>query len=196
MIIIFSVTFILFLFWTYNVFKNKFDGLDKKIYEKIKINNLLTFIFKFITNLASTEYLIILTLLMLIFFDNKISALLFMVALIINSCLIGIIKNTFKRMRPNINRLVNEKGYSYPSGHTMSATSFYGLIIFFIVISSLILPIKVLLISLLVLLILLVGFSRIYLGVHYFSDVVGGLLMASSYILLYIYFVYFVLNIV
>lgn len=196
MIIFMVLFFILFLLWTYNMRKGNLDKIDKKVYSLIKINDSLTSFFKLITDLASTKFLILVSFLLLIFIRDKYLVFTFISCLIINSCLIGLAKNLLRRTRPNINRLVNEKGYSYPSGHTMSATSLYGITILLVIVSNTVLPIKILLISLFVILILLIGFSRIYLGVHYFSDVIGGLLLASSYIFLYSYLIHFILNII
>ena len=77
----------------------------------------------------------------------------------------------------------------------MTATIFYGFIIFLIIISEVILLVKIIMIVVNIFLILLIGYSRIYLGVHYFSDVIGALLFGSSYLLLYILFTYFILKI-
>ena len=85
-----------------------------------------------------------------------------------------IIKNIVQRPRPALEQLVEQSGYSFPSGHSLSAMVFYGLI-------AIILLNRVggkkgkWLAALLGLLILLVGFSRIYVGVHYASDVLAGL---------------------
>jgi len=196
MIILISVIFILFLIWTYNMSKGNFDNIDNKVYSVLKFNNLFTYFLKFITSFASTKFWIIILLFLIFFLKHKILAFTFVACILIDSCIIGLIKNIFKRKRPDINRLVKEHGFSYPSGHTMGATSFYGFVIFLIVTSPLMLSIKIVLISLLVLLILLIAFSRIYLGVHYFSDIIGGLLIGSSYILLFIFIVHNILNIV
>jgi len=93
-------------------------------------------------------------------------------------------------------RSVYEKSYSYPSGHTATSTAFYGFILFLVINSSMLINVKIALCFLLVGLILMIGFSRIYLGIHHFSDVVAGLLLASSYTLLYIYIVNNILNII
>ena len=107
--------------------------------------------------------------------------------MIINAIIVFIAKHIIKRERPNINRIVEEKGYSYPSGHTFSATCFYGLMIFLITMSSLNLGYQIIITIPLISIILLIGFSRIYLGVHYFSDCIAGLLLSTSYIFLYVY---------
>ena len=174
--------------------KKRLNNLDNSFYNKIKITNLKTTIFKIITNLASAKFVTLLCLVLLIFVKNKVIPITIIINMLIMWGLIGILKNTFKRKRPNINRLVEEKGYSYPSGHTMTATIFYGFIIFLIIISNLTLPLKWILIISLALLILFVGYTRVYLGVHFLSDVIGAILFGSSYLLLYIYFTYFILS--
>ena len=187
-IIICITLFILFILWTILLVKNKLSRIDDIVYNKIKLNNKKTIFFKYFTNLASTKYFIIICLLLIIFLKNKL-ALLISIAMIIDAIIVFIAKHIIKRERPNINRIVEEKGYSYPSGHTFSATCFYGLVMFLINISSITLGYQLLIIIPLISIILLIGFSRIYLGVHYFSDCIGGLLLSSSYIILYVYLV-------
>ncbi len=192
-IIICITLFILFILWTILLVKNKLSRIDNIVYNKIKLNNKKTIFFKYFTNLASTKYFIIICLLLIIFLKNKL-ALLISIAMIIDAIIVFIAKHIIKRERPNINRIVEEKGYSYPSGHTFSATCFYGLVMFLINISSITLGYQLLITIALISIILLIGFSRIYLGVHYFSDCIGGLLLSSSYIILYVYLVYDVLK--
>lgn len=187
-IIICITLFILFILWTILLVKNKLSRIDNIVYNKIKLNNKKTIFFKYFTNLASTKYFIIICLLLIIFLKNKL-ALLISIAMIIDAIIVFIAKHIIKRERPNINRIVEEKGYSYPSGHTFSATCFYGLVMFLINISSITLGYQLLITIALISIILLIGFSRIYLGVHYFSDCIGGLLLSSSYIILYVYLV-------
>ena len=187
-IIICITLFILFILWTTLLVKNKLSRIDDIVYNKIKLNNKKTIFFKYFTNLAITKYFIIICLLLIIFLKNKL-ALLISIAMIIDAIIVFIAKHIIKRERPNINRIVEEKGYSYPSGHTFSATCFYGLVMFLINISSITLGYQLLITIALISIILLIGFSRIYLGVHYFSDCIGGLLLSSSYIILYVYLV-------
>ena len=178
-IIICITLFILFILWTTLLVKNKLSRIDDIVYNKIKLNNKKTIFFKYFTNLASTKYFIIICLLLIIFLKNKL-ALLISIAMIIDAIIVFIAKHIIKRERPNINRIVEEKGYSYPSGHTFSATCFYGLVMFLINISSITLGYQLLITIPLISIILLIGFSRIYLGVHYFSDCIGGLILYSS----------------
>lgn len=175
--------------------KGNLNKLDKSVYDQIKINKIKTLVWKIITMFGSAKFVILLCLIFLLVLKNKQTAIIIIINMLIMWGLIGILKNIFKRKRPNINRLVEEKGYSYPSGHTMTATIFYGFIIFLIIISEVILLVKIIMIVVNIFLILLIGYSRIYLGVHYFSDVIGALLFGSSYLLLYIFFTYFILKI-
>ena len=188
MIGIIIVFYFLFIIWAYLMSIGKLDYIDKKVYNKMNISNGRTTFFRLITNLASTKFFIVLCILLVLIFRDKITLLISFI-MIMDSILIFILKHLFKRERPNVKRLVREKGYSFPSGHTLCAITFYGFLILLISNSILILPIKIILILVLLSLIYLIGYSRIFLGVHYFSDVIGALLLGFSYILLIVYLV-------
>jgi membrane-associated phospholipid phosphatase len=110
---------------------------------------------------------------------------------LISTLLISVLKNSIHRQRPNldlVNVLINLKDPGFPSGHVFFYTAFFGYL-FFLTYSLIQLSIKrtVLLISF-GLLILLVGPSRIYLGEHWASDVLGAYLLGSVILLLSVYF--------
>lgn len=85
------------------------------------------------------------------------------------------LKFLFHRERPAIPLLEAAKGLSFPSGHALFSVTFYGLLIYMIFkTSNMNKELKWSAIVLLMLLILIIGFSRIYLRVHYASDVLAG----------------------
>ena len=187
---------VLFFSWTFLVYRGYLKRIDDKVYNSLKIKEPYIMIFKTITFLGNTKYFVVMTALLIAFLENKKIALLIAVLLIIDALLVGIFKNFMKRERPNINQLVKEKGYSYPSGHTFTSNVFYGFIIFLILISGLSLILKVILTILLFSVVLLIGFSRIFLGVHYFSDVIGAYFYSTSYLLTFIWVITNILNII
>jgi membrane-associated phospholipid phosphatase len=86
-----------------------------------------------------------------------------------------LLKQIFLRPRPVFDEpLLTATNYSFPSGHAMMSIIVYGLLAYFVLldISHPLKRIAVLVLT--IVLVLAIGFSRIYLGVHYFSDVVGG----------------------
>ncbi len=79
------------------------------------------------------------------------------------------------RARPDLFRLASATGYSFPSGHALASTTFYGFLAFFVLWPMFRrLGFRLLLLALGIALPLAIGLSRIYLGVHYPSDVLGG----------------------
>jgi membrane-associated phospholipid phosphatase len=103
---------------------------------------------------------------------------------------IWIIKNAVARPRPPlVNALAPVQDYSFPSGHSFVALSFYGLLTYFLVRSFKSKLIKILLIILGVLLILLIGMSRIYLGVHWASDVLASYAIGAAWLTGFVTFI-------
>ncbi|WP_192823432.1 phosphatase PAP2 family protein [Rufibacter sp. LB8] len=97
------------------------------------------------------------------------------------------LKYLFNRPRPLVPHLVESYGLSFPSGHAMISASFYGLLIYLVWKNVKNPPLKFLLIVLLSLLIMFIGFSRVYLHVHYATDVVAGLAAGLGWVILAVF---------
>lgn len=88
--------------------------------------------------------------------------------------LMFLLKGLFDRERPTVPLLFQAKGLSFPSGHALMSVTFYGLLIYMIFKSVKNPALKWILISLLIILIMIIGSSRVYLRVHYATDVIAG----------------------
>ncbi len=87
-----------------------------------------------------------------------------------------LLKQIFGRARPHFdNPLLTITNYSFPSGHTMMATAFYGTLCLLCMTMIRSWPLRVVAVVVSATMVLLVGFSRIYLGVHYLSDVLAAI---------------------
>lgn len=169
-----------------SVYEREILEFDKLAFSLFKIRTpLLTKIFLIITNLGSPYVLILLTLLSFLLKNKKLSFI-----ITANLGLITIINQVLKfivkRPRPSDLFLIVETGYSFPSGHSMVRLSFYGLLIYFIYKYFKNKKLKIFLITLLSLIIVLIGVSRVYLGVHFVSDVISGFLLSLSYLIIFI----------
>ncbi|WDQ32482.1 phosphatase PAP2 family protein [Paenibacillus marchantiae] len=115
--------------------------------------------------------------------------LLFLACVIAGSTLLNaLIKLVFQRARPTINRIIEVSGYSFPSGHSMAAFSLYGGLAFLIWKHVPTATGRVFMIIVSAIFILTIGMSRIYLGVHYPSDVVGGYFLSGCWLAICIWF--------
>lgn len=162
------------------------DIIGYEIISKFLISDFVTPIAKFITNFGGAIFLIVLTIVLFIVIKNKkIGASIFS-NLVIVTILNQLLKGILQRPRPTEYRIIEETGYSFPSGHSMISMAFYGYLIYLIYKYVKNKYIKWISIVVLSLLICTIGISRIYLGVHYTSDVLGGFLISISYLVIFI----------
>ncbi len=162
------------------------DIIGYKLVSTFLISDFATPIAKFITNFGGAIFLIIATIILFILIKNKKIGFSIISNLVIVTILNQLLKNILQRPRPNEFRIVEETGYSFPSGHSMASMAFYGYLIYLIYKYVKNKYLKWTLIVLLGILICTIGISRIYLGVHYTSDVLGGFLISISYLVIYI----------
>ncbi len=168
------------------VLTNNITWLDEPVYNYIISfeSDTLTDIFKVFTFLGSTKFIIIFNILIFIYtiIRKKYQYLIMLTCSLTSVIFNNIIKIIIERPRPNLLRLIAETGYSFPSGHAMISILFYGSIIY--IFNKYRLPLAKMVTILLVLLIGGICVSRIYLGIHYASDVLGGMVLATSLLLI------------
>ena len=162
------------------------DIIGYKIISTFLISDFATPIAKFITNFGGAIFLITLTVILVILIKNKKIGLSIFSNLVIITVLNQLLKRILQRPRPTEFRIIEETGYSFPSGHSMVSMAFYGYLIYLIYKYVENKYVKWTSIVLLSILICTIGVSRIYLGVHYTSDVLGGFLVSISYLILFI----------
>ncbi len=162
------------------------DIIGYKIISTFLISDFATPIAKFITNFGGAIFIILLTVILIAVIKNKKIGLSILTNLAIITILNQLLKRILQRPRPTEYRIIEESGYSFPSGHSMISMAFYGYLIYLSYKYVENKNVKWILISLLSILICLIGISRIYLGVHYTSDVLGGFLISISYLVIYI----------
>ncbi|PIB37760.1 phosphatase PAP2 family protein [Maribacter sp. 4G9] len=141
-------------------------------------NPSLTTFFKFVTDIGDvTGYLIVLVLFVIISWRIIKSwkyVLQSVIVLLLATLSNMALKRFVDRARPGIEHLVTVESLSYPSGHAMGAMAFFGFLIYLISKLRIHKGLRYFIMFLFALLIIIIGISRIYLGVHYPSDVVGG----------------------
>lgn len=168
-----------------SLYNNEIISIDVFMHDLV-VNNLrsdgLTFIMLFITNFCNPIILILVSLVILLICKDKKMGLIIIINLLVSILLNIIFKGIIQRDRPLEDFLITESGYSFPSGHSMVSMAYYGLIIYFIYKKIKAKRVRNVLMILIGLLILAIGFSRIYLGVHFASDVIGGFLISIIYL--------------
>ncbi|MCI5674726.1 MAG: phosphatase PAP2 family protein [Ezakiella sp.] len=176
---------ILFIVVSLAVFFSLTEGVDHYVSEHFLLNNLddvnKVDIVETFSNLFSTSGTIIIVAIasaILLFLNKRKEALVLILTMIITALINLLIKEIYLRPRP-FYRLVEEIGYSYPSGHSNAVSSFISMI-YFMVKNNYTKRASRITLFLGSLLAFSIALSRILLGVHYFSDIVGGLL--SGYI--------------
>lgn len=119
----------------------------------------------------------------LFFFLKHRAELLLLLCVIGGSTVLNVmLKLVFRRDRPNLHRIIEETGYGFPSGHSVAAMALYGVLTFLLWRHMKSAKGKSALVGIGVLMTLGIGLSRIYLGVHYPSDVIGGYLISGAWL--------------
>lgn len=185
-----GIFLLIFALILYFVLSKKADSIDQNFYEWIAktINPTNTKLMKFITFFGGTLGIALSVGISYFFLKDNFDRGFLTLGILGEVALNNIIKVLIKRIRPAINPLVLETGYSFPSGHTMSTTAFYSFILFFIWKSHLPKILKIIITIPCIIMILSVLISRVYLGVHYISDVTAGLTLSIAYVLIITFF--------
>jgi len=169
--------FFSFFFLTIFIINGNLLFFDLPSYQFLSRFSMTSF-FKFITDFGNVHYLLFFLFLSFFLLKKK-SHWKFLLCMMIFEVVSNVLlKNFFTRPRPNVVWLIEETGFSFPSGHMMASTIFYGLCIYFLHQSDFSKIIKILGTIFFVFLILSIGLSRVYLGVHYMSDILGGFLFS------------------
>lgn len=166
---------------------------DAIVFADVRVVNLLKFfrneglnkVFLWITLLGKFEVVLILSFvvsLILWISKERLFIIPFLGGILGSSIFSYFGKIAFHRPRPNV-AIYLEKTYSFPSGHAAISIALYGFITYLLIKNIKKWTTKVNVFFTGVLLILLIGFSRLYLGVHYISDVWGGYLIGGIWLI-------------
>lgn len=186
---IFLGSFILFFIVTGNVIYSKQEEFDKEVFSFLNkhITEPRTDFMEAITFLASRNFITGLAIVILLYFlfvkKHHWYSLKIPVVALGSISLNLVLKSLFNRPRPLLPHLVESSGLSFPSGHAMISISFYGLLIYLVWIEVKNKVVRSFLILFLLLIIYLIGFSRIYLRVHYASDVIAGFAVGTIWLI-------------
>lgn len=182
-----------FSFMAYMVGVHEVLTIDRKVISIVQgwENPLLTSVMKFFTTIGSATIVITLSILVLFFLykvlNHRSELLLFSIVMLGSPILNGLLKQIFQRARPELHRLIEIGGYSFPSGHAMNAFTFYGILTFLLWRHIKTTRGRSMLIITSSFMIFLIGLSRVYLGVHYPSDIIGGYLGSGCWLALSIW---------
>ena len=180
LLVVFTISLFSFLVIAYRVFYLDKTGADEKAFafaHKL-VNDNTTSIMEFVTFFGSHYFLIPANILLCVYFllRKKSRYSIKISAISLSSLLIMLgLKLLFNRHRPLIPLLEPARGLSFPSGHAFMSMCFYGLLMIIIWKEERPHPVlKWVLLLLVITLLVMIGFSRIYLRVHYFTDVLAG----------------------
>ncbi|WP_175991345.1 phosphatase PAP2 family protein [Bacillus sp. Marseille-Q1617] len=177
--------------------ENEIAGFDNGVFNVVHgfISPKLTTLMTSITFMGGVKWLSISTIglvIVLVFMKKYPLALFLTLTVSLGAGFNWLLKWIFKRDRPDIEALIEQGGYSFPSGHSMGSFIFYGAVAFMLYRALDRAVFKWLSVLALSVLILFIGISRVYLGVHYPSDIVGGFSAGGGWLTLciavYIYF--------
>jgi undecaprenyl-diphosphatase len=192
---VFTVSLFAFLIIAYRVFYLDKTGADQRAFAFARslVSNRMTEVMEFFTFFGSHYFLIPANIILCVYFllRKKSRYSIKISAIALSSLLIMFgLKLLFNRHRPLIPLLAPARGLSFPSGHAFMSVCFYGLLMLIIWREERPHPVlKWILLIFVLFLLLFIGFSRIYLRVHYFTDVLAGYCIGFSWLFLSSYLI-------
>lgn len=197
LLIIMLFTFVVFFYIQLRVMYQNPFGIDKYVWDWIKDirRDELNLLFSVITRLADAWFLVLVMVLLVIYIVNSKKDIRFAVWFGISALSGGwlfnhLLKNFYQRPRPfvegYIDNIVHASAYSFPSGHSMGSAVCYVLIAYLFARYEKNKFVKFLIYFIAVLSSVIIAFSRVYLGVHYPSDVVAGFMMGITSVIIFI----------
>lgn len=177
----------LFIFLCEQLSENELNDFDFMIYNFVSsfVSPGVTKVFRFITRFGSVEVIFPLCILIFMLMKDKKKIILSIVNILGAVCLNQVLKFIIERPRPAVVRLAEASGFSFPSGHSMCSLAFYGFLLYLLIRSNGGFHFKLFGSIIICALIILIGVSRIYLGVHYSSDVIAGFALALAYLIVF-----------
>jgi|SRR3989344_740338 len=178
------ISLLVFIFILLEVFHNgfliKLDLLINSFMPNIE-NSLLTNLSIAISFIFDIKSLAVITLILsfyLLLKNSKKDSIFFILTIIFGGEFIYIIKDLIQRTRP-LNALVSESDFAFPSGHAAISIAFFGILIYLFSQKRGLRSLKLVSVLISIFIILLICFSRVYLNVHWFSDVLGGIAIGT-----------------
>lgn len=186
--VVFAVAIVVFLALLEDVLEQDVMRFDMRAYNLFVVqlrNDALTPVMEGFSNLASPVALLAMLLMVAAFAPGRKPGRCAIVNLVCVLALNQLLKAIVQRPRPEGFRLVSEVGYSFPSGHSMISMAFFGLCAWMVWHYESDRVAKWFYCICFALLIVFVGISRIYLGVHYASDVLAGFCVSLAWLAIY-----------
>ena len=163
----------------------RLDTLAYELFVERLRSDALTPIMEAFTSLSSVVVLAVLAAVIAALAPGKAPGWCVAVNLVCVVALNTVLKFIVQRPRPDGFRLISETGYSFPSGHSMVAMAFFGLLIWMVWRYHRRDVMRLVWCACFGLVIVMVGVSRIYLGVHYASDVIAGFCVSLMWLIFY-----------
>jgi membrane-associated phospholipid phosphatase len=170
------------------VFEDKNLAFDERVFQAIApwVTQTRTNILLVITFLGSQNFLLPANILLILYYllvrDNRRTAFQITTVSVTSVVAMFTIKFILQRQRPLLPLIAKVHGYSFPSGHTFTSVTFYGIIAYIAYRNIKNVYLRWFVIIFLIIFVLLIGFSRIYLRLHYASDVIAGLCLGTIWL--------------